>query len=139
MTNGQKKLSKPAVTASFEEYLKYYARRKGWSQSRLAVCARLNQSHINKIINGNVYNISVDVLTCISLALQLTLEESKDLLARTERAFSPASDQHQAYQELIAIYASPEHSFEEGNNMLSFADNYLKERKLARLPNVEDY
>lgn len=139
MTNGQKKLSKPAATASFEEYLKYYARRKGWSQSRLAVCARLNQSHINKIINGNVYNISVDVLTCISLALQLTLEESKDLLARTERAFSPASDQHQAYQELIAIYASPECSFEEGNNMLSFADNYLKERKLARLPNVEDY
>ena len=139
MTNGQIKLSKPAVTASFEEYLKYYARRKGWSQSRLAVCARLNQSHINKIINGNVYNISVDVLTCISLALQLTLEESKDLLARTERAFSPASDQHKAYQELIAIYASSEYMFEEGNNMLSFADNYLKERKLARLPNVEDY
>lgn len=139
MTNGQKKLSKPAATASFEEYLKYYARRKGWSQSRLAVCARLNHSHINKIINGNVYNISVDVLTCISLVLQLTLEESKDLLARTERAFSPASDQHQAYQELIAIYASPEHSFKEGNNMLSFADDYLKERKLARLPNVEDY
>ena len=139
MTNGQKKLSKPAATASFEEYLKYYARRKGWSQSRLAVCARLNQSHINKIINGNVYNISVDVLTCISLALQLTLEESKDLLARTERAFSPASDQHHAYQELIAIYASPDYMFEEGNNMLSFADNYLKERKLARLPNVEDY
>ena len=114
MTNGQIKLSKPAVTASFEEYLKYYARRKGWSQSRLAVCARLNQSHINKIINGNVYNISVDVLTCISLALQLTLEESKDLLARTERAFSPASDQYQAYQELIAIYSSPEFSWNEG-------------------------
>ena len=139
MTNGQIKLSKPAVTSSFEEYLKYYVRRKGWSQSRLAVCARLNQSHINKIINGNVYNISVDVLTCISLALQLTLEESKDLLARTERAFSPASDQHQAYQELIAIYASPEYTFEEGNSMLSFADDYLEERKLARLPNVEDY
>ena len=139
MTNGQIKLSKPAATASFEEYLKYYARRKDWSQSRLAVCARLNQSHINKIINGNVYNISVDVLTCISLALQLTLEESKDLLARTERAFSPASDQHQAYQELIAIYASPEYTFEEGNNMLSFADDYLEKRKLARLPNVEDY
>ena len=139
MTNGQIKLSKPAATASFEEYLKYYVRRKGWSQSRLAVCARLNQSHINKIINGNVYNISDDVLTCISLALQLTLEESKDLLARTERAFSPASDQHQAYQELIAIYASPEYKFEEGNNMLSFADDYLEERKLARLPNVEDY
>ena len=61
------------------------------------------------------------------------------LLARTERAFSPASDQHQAYQELIAIYASPEYTFEEGNNMLSFADDYLEERKLARLPNVEDY
>lgn len=134
-----KKLTKPCTTASFEEYLKYYVRRKGWSQSHLAECARLNQSHINKIINGNVYNISVDVLICISLALQLTLEESKDLLARTERAFSPASDQHQAYQELIVIYSSSEHQFDEGNNMLTFADAYLKERKLARLPNVEDY
>lgn len=139
MTNGQIKLSKPAVTASFEEYLKYYARRKGWSQSRLAVCARLNQSHINKIINGNVYNISVDVLTCISLALQLTLEESKDLLARTERAFSPASNQHQAYQELIAIYSSPEFTYQEGGNMLSFADDYLMEHNLALLPNVDSY
>ena len=139
MTNGQIKLSKPAVTASFEEYLKYYARRKGWSQSRLAVCARLNQSHINKIINGNVYNISVDVLICISLALQLTLEESKDLLARTERAFSPASNQHQAYLELIAIYSSPEFTYQEGGNMLSFADDYLMEHNLALLPNVDSY
>ena len=139
MTSGQKKLSKPTATSSFEEYLKYYVRRKGWSQSRLAECARLNQSHINKIINGNVFNNSVDVLTCISLALQLTLDESKDLLARTERAFSPASDQHRAYQELIVIYSSSEHQFDEGNNMLTFADAYLKERKLARLPNVEDY
>lgn len=139
MTNGQIKLSKPTVTSSFEEYLKYYVRRKGWSQSRLAVCARLNQSHINKIINGNVYNISVDVLTCISLALQLTLEESKDLLARTERAFSPASNQHQAYQELIAIYASPEFTCQEGGNMLSFADDYLMEHNLALLPNVDSY
>lgn len=139
MTNGQKKLSKPTATSSFEEYLKYYVRKKGWSQSRLAVCTRLNQSHINKIINGNVYNTSVDVLTCISLALQLTLEESKDLLARTERAFSPVFDQHKAYQELIAIYASPEHTFEAGNNMLSFADDYLKERNLAVLPKVDGY
>ena len=139
MTNGQIKLSKPAVTSSFEEYLKYYVRRKGWSQSRLAVCARLNQSHINKIINGNVYNISVDVLTCISLALQLTLEESKDLLARTERAFSPASNQHQAYLELIAIYSSPEFTYQEGGNMLSFADDYLMEHNLALLPNVDSY
>ena len=139
MKTSAKKLIKPCATASFEEYLKYYIRRRGWSQSRLAVCARLNQSHINKIVNGNVYNTSVDVLTCISLALQLTLDESKDLLARTERAFSPASDQHQAYQELITIYSSSERKFEEGNNMLAFADAYLKERKLARLPNVEDY
>ena len=103
------------------------------------MCARLNQSHINKIINGNVYNISVDVLTCISLALQLTLEESKDLLARTERAFSPASNQHQAYQELIAIYSSPEFTYQEGGNMLSFADDYLMEHNLALLPNVDSY
>ena len=131
-----KKLPKPSKTASFKEYIEYYVKRRGWSQSRLAVCARLNQSQVNKIMNERVNNISVDVLVCLCLALQLTVPESKDLLARAQRAFSPALPQHDAYQKLIAIYALKDLSGEENSNMLVYADQYLQKRNLAPLPNV---
>ena len=131
-----KKLPKPSKTASFKEYIEYYVKRRGWSQSRLAVCARLNQSQVNKIMNERVNNISVDVLVCLCLALQLTVPESKDLLARAQRAFSPALPQHDAYQKLIAIYALKDLSGEENSNMLVYADQYLQKRNLASLPNV---
>ena len=132
-----KKSRKPSKTASFKEYIEYYINRKGWSQSRLAVCARLNQSQVNKIINEKVSNISVDVLVCLCLALQLTVPESKDLLARMQRAFSPALPQHDAYQKLIAIYALMDHN-EDDSNMLVYADDYLSRRSLAPLPNVNN-
>lgn len=131
-----KKLPKPSKTASFKEYIEYYVKRRGWSQSRLAVCARLNQSQVNKIMNERVNNISVDVLVCLCLALQLTVPESKDLLARAQRAFSPALPLHDAYQKLIAIYALKDLSDEENSNMLVYADQYLQKRNLVSLPNV---
>lgn len=131
-----KKFPKPSKTASFKEYIEYYVKRRGWSQSRLAVCARLNQSQVNKIMNERVNNISVDVLVCLCLALQLTVPESKDLLARAQRAFSPALPQHDAYQKLIAIYALKDLSGEENSNMLVYADQYLQKRNLVSLPNV---
>ena len=133
-----KKLPKPSKTASFKEYIEYYVKRRGWSQSRLAVCARLNQSQVNKIMNERVNNISVDVLVCLCLALQLTVPESKDLLARAQRAFSPALPQHDAYQKLIAIYALKDFDGEGNSNMLVYADQYLSQRNLAPLPNVND-
>ncbi len=94
------RLAKPSKTASFKEYMEYYLERKNWSQNKLAIAARLNQSQVNKIINGTVYTVQVDTLVCLCLALQLNLDESKDLLARTERVFSPASTLHQTYQEV---------------------------------------
>ena len=138
MTPVPKKLTKPSKTASFKEYMEYYLQRKDWSQSRLAVCARLNQSQVNKIMNEKVNNISVDVLVCLCLALQLTVPESKDLLARVQRAFSPALPQHDAYQKLIAIYALMDLRGEDGSNMLVYADQYLSRRNLAPLPNVNN-
>ena len=95
---------KPPKNASFKEYIEYYLKIKGWSQSRLAECARLNQSQLNKIINARVNNVSVDVLVCLCLALQLTVPQSKDLMARAQRTFSPALPKHDAYQKLIALY-----------------------------------
>lgn len=112
--------------------------RKNWSQSQLAICARLNQSYVNKIINGKLYSPQIDTLVCIALALQLTLNESKDLLARMERAFSPAVPAHAVFQEIIQIYAQKELLTEVDVNLLNEADEYVQQRD-AYLPNVNEY
>ena len=111
MTPAAKKIKKPNNTASFKEYILYYMKRKGWNQADLVQCSRQPQSQISKIINGKVQWVPMDVLMCIILVLQLNVKESIDLLARMERAFSPASDVHKTYIELIKIYASPEKKF----------------------------
>lgn len=135
MASGSKKIRKPSKTASFKEYMEYYMNKKGWSQSKLSVCARLNQSHVNKIINGRITNIAIDTLVCLCLALQLNVAESKDLLSRAERAFSPASELHEAYQKLIAIYVFKVFEVED-EQMLDYADQYLEKRDFPTLPNV---
>lgn len=119
--------------------MEYYLKRKNWSQNRLAVCARLNQSQVNKIINGRIYAVPVDTLVCFCLALQLSMAESTDLMARAERDFSPALPLHSAYRELIHIYAAKETEYGENSNLLNEADEYLKSRKLPPLPNVNLY
>ena len=78
------------------------------NQTRLAVCARINRSRFNKIYNGTIKNVSVDTLICICPALGLNENETHDLLACQERAFSPAEPAHQAYLELIRIYSEKE-------------------------------
>ena len=103
-------------------------KRKNLSQNKLAEYARLNQPLLNKMINGRIYDMKIDTLVCVCLALQLSLDESIDLLARAERAFSPASELHRAYQYLI-----------ENNIGLDDADEYLKSRKLPMLPNIYSY
>lgn len=132
--------TKPAKSALFKEYLNYYIDRVGLSQSRLAVCARINQSRFNKIYNGTIKNVSVDTLICICLALGLNENETHDLLARQERAFSPAEPAHQAYLELIQIYSEKEIIYDTTpqnlSTILEYADVYLRERKFAELPNA---
>ncbi len=129
------RVAKPSKTASFKEYMKYYCKRKNWSQNRLACVARLNQSQVNKIINGTVYTVQVDVLTSLCLALQLNLKESKDLLARAQRAFSPASELHKTYQELIETYAKKPLDCSDNVELLDEADQLLTARNLPNLPN----
>lgn len=94
MTPIAKKLKKPNKTASFKEYMEYYLDKKGWSQSQLAAAARLNQPYVNKLINGKVKDVSIKTMMCICLPLQLTVPETKDLLSRVQRAFSPALELH---------------------------------------------
>ena len=131
-----KKLTKPCKTASFKEYITYYMQRKGWSQATLAGFARLNQSTVNKVINGNYYRTNFDIFICLFLALQLTVEESADLLSRAERAFSPASKLHDAYQKLIACYVWEKFdSTLPSSERLDRADDYLIKRGFPPLPN----
>lgn len=130
-------VKRPTDTATFEEYLNYYLERKNWSQSRLAACARISQPQINKIINGKINNIEVDILICICLALQLNTKESVDLLARASRAISPASPCCHAYYELIGIYSEKKIVSDKIDDFLSDADEYLKQRKLPRLPSYK--
>ena len=80
----------------------------------------------------------MDVLICFILALQLNVKESIDLLARMERAFSPASDLHKTYIELIKLYSSPEIKFPKDSTMLDEADQFLMERNYSSLPNDEN-
>ncbi len=117
----------------------YYMQRKGWSQQKLADAARLNQPYVSRLINGRINNLQIDTLVCLCLALQLTLQESRDLLSRVERAFSPASALHSAYQELITLYARKSLDIRGDSNMLNEADDFLKARKLPALPNVYAY
>ena len=133
-----KKLKKPTKSASFKEYITYYMKRKNWNQTALVECSRQSQSQVSKIINGRVLWVPMDVLICIILALQLTVKESIDLLARMERAFSPASELHRAYIELIKIYSDPGNNFPTDSTMLIVADEYLAEWQLPGLPNDEN-
>lgn len=100
----------------------------------LVTRSRLSQSQVSKIIHAQIYNISVDFLVCICLSLRLTVAESVDLLARAERAFSPASKLHQAYIEIIEIYSNPEKCIPENDTMLLEADKYLSDQNLPVLP-----
>ncbi len=128
-------LKRPSKTAPLEDYLNYYIERIGWSQNKLAICSRIAQPQINKIFNRRIYNIPVDVLICICLALRLTKKESLDLLARAERAISPANECYDAYLELIEIYSLKE--IPSGIFMCNFlveADEYLAKKHLPCLP-----
>ena len=134
MTPAAKKLKKPNKTAPFKEYILYYMNRKGWNQSTLAQYARLSQSNVCKIINGNYERTKMESFVSLFLVLQLTVNESKDLLSRAERAFSPASALHTIYNDLIWYYSTI-HDDTEILTMLDYADKYLMDRGYDPLPN----
>ena len=134
MTPAVKKLKKPNKTAPFKEYILYYMNRKGWNQSTLAQYARLSQSNVCKIINGNYERTKIESFVSLCLVLQLTVNESKDLLSRAERAFSPASELHTVYKDLIWYYSTI-HDNTDILTMLDYADKYLMDRGYDPLPN----
>ena len=129
----------PADSASFGEYLNYYTQRAKISQNRLAICARINQSYLNKLANGRINDAPVDTLVSICLALRLSQDEARDLLARKERAFSPANPTHQIYMELIDKYHMKQIDYKDKMEIANFlveADAYLAGKGCPVLPNA---
>lgn len=123
-----------------QQYLDHYTQKVGLSKNKLALFDRLDQSTLNKIANGIMKNVDVSMLVCICLALGLNEAESVDLLARRERAFSPANDTHRAYLELIRIYSAKKIDYKRMENdpqqLLEEADIYLRNEGKTPLPNA---
>lgn len=136
----RKASTKLTDTSSFREYLDHYKERAGLSEIKLSLFARLNQSTLNKIARGTMKNVDVSMLVCICLALGLNEAESVDLLARRERAFSPANDIHKVYLELIRMYSAKELDYNlsdtESQSLLEEADEYLEKLGMPPLPNA---
>ena len=131
---------RPDSNASFGIYLDYYTQRAEISQNRLAACARINQSYLNKIANGKLKNVPIEALVNICLALRLSGDEAKDLLARKERALSPANPAHQVYTELIDEYHQRKIDYKkdmEVANFLLMADKRLCDRGFPQLPDAD--
>ena len=131
---------KPRDDAPFGVYLDYYTQRVGLTQNRLSVCARINQSRMNKIANERIRDVSVDTLVNLCLVLHLNWEEAKDLLSRKERAFSPANPMHRAYMILIDEYCGREVDYTNDMKLstaLEWADEYLTIHGFPTLPNAD--
>ena len=127
-------------TASFKQYLDYYTQRAGLTENKLALFSRLNQSTLNKIANGKMQNVSVPMLVCICLALGLNEIEAVDLMARRERALSPANETHKLYLDLIRMYSSEEIDYQSlkdtPERLLEAADRYLESANKETLPDA---
>ena len=95
--------------SSFTEWFFWYLDARGLSENGLAVLARIDQSELNKIVNIHSAkarkNVPVYQLVKICLALGLTENQAVDLMARRERALSPADTLHDLYRQLIRRYA----------------------------------
>ena len=82
----------------------------------------------------------MDALVCICLALKMSVEESKDLMARKSRAFSPADPVHQAYIELIENYQEKPLDYSNEYQVTDFlcdADDALTNQGFPPLPNCD--
>lgn len=126
----------PASDASFEKYIDFYTQREEITVNRLATCARLNQSYLYKIYKGWISDVSVDVLVSVCLALRLSLAEAKDLLARKERAFSPANEVHQVYMKEIEKYHQKEVTYKDREAVMRFLDEANKDLREANCPEL---
>ena len=119
-------------TSSYKLYIDYYTHRVGLTENKLALCIRQSQQRLNNISNGKLKNVDVETLVRICLVLGLDEKESIDLMARRERALSPAVPVHSVYLELIRLYSKKKINYNVPPNdleqILNDADQYLEMR-----------
>lgn len=129
--------SKPAATASFNTYLNYYCKCKRISERRLAYLAEIDQPRLNKLVNGKLAKYRIDELVRICLVLGLSPDQANDLMARKERALSPADPVHQAYAQIIEMYTHREYDLNDRDvtsaTIFATANDYLESCGMAPL------
>lgn len=122
---------------TFKKRLDYFTERAGLTENKLALYAQIDQPELNKIANGRRKNVQIPTLVRICLALGLTLDEATDLMARRERALSPANETHDDYRRLIISYSTRKIDYQKYKNcpekLLEEADNFLLKQGKEKL------
>lgn len=98
---------------------------KNWTQLKLAKRARIDPKRLSKIIRNDIINPNIDTLIAISLALQLSPDETTELLTRAARALSPALAQHREYKKLVNHYSALDLQNCSDNDILDIANDIL--------------
>lgn len=82
---------------------------------------------INAIVKNNRKSPSIKDLIKISLALQLSIEETKEILERAGRALNPSNPEHNFYKKLIKSYAKNDFNEYDDDFFLDKADDALSQ------------
>lgn len=139
MSNNNAQLIVPNHLTSFRDHIDFYIQNrpeKKLTVNKLSEYSRLEYRQVQKIIYGYTKNPQTTDLIALCLVLRLSRTQSIDLLARVERAISPADPAHDIYLELFDIYSAESSIVQDGPFMLDYADSRLEGVKPNALPNV---
>ena len=90
---------------TFQEYLLMLIDRKGMTDPEVYKKANLDRKHFSKIRSNKDYKPSKRTAVALAVALELSLDETKDLLLRAGLAFSPSS----IFDRIMEYYIGTEH------------------------------
>jgi len=79
------------VNPSFVDKLLFYINRKGVKDSDVYKAAQIDKRLFSKIVSDRQYKPSKDTAIALALALELSIDEAKDILSRAGYAFSHSS------------------------------------------------
>ena len=86
--NGVLQTLEQSVNQTFVDRLLYYINKKGVRDSEVYKAARVDKRLFSKIVSSREYKPSKDTAIALALALELSLDEANDMLARAGYTFS---------------------------------------------------